>query len=67
MLLNQKTEGDCGYVAFYKGKRYEVYGKTLLAARSVVAKAVKAKKEYDINITVAERQDGSTVIHTATD
>jgi hypothetical protein len=35
MALNEKSTGDYGYVAFYKGKRYEVYGKTLLAARGI--------------------------------
>lgn len=65
-VLNTKTEGDHGFIAFYKGKRYEVYGKSLIAARDVVQKHTKAKKGYDINITVAENPDGSTVVHTAT-
>ena len=64
MAINEKKIGDCGYIAFYRGKRYEVYGATLLAARSVVAKHVKAKKEWEINIMIAERADGSEVIHT---
>lgn len=63
LLINQKQNGDHGYVAFYKGKRYEVYGKTLLEARGVVQKHVKTKKPWDINIMVAERPDGSTVVH----
>lgn len=67
MAINTKQEGDCGYVAFYKGKRYEVYGKTLIAARDIVQKHVKAKKGYDINIVIAEREDGSAVVHTAVD
>jgi hypothetical protein len=67
MAINQKQPGDYGFVAFYKGKRYEVYGPTTLKARDLVQAHVKAKKPWDINITVAERPDGSTVEHTATD
>ena len=65
-VLNTKTEGDWGYIAFYKGRRYEVYGKSLLAARDIVQKHTKAKKGWEINITVAEKPDGAAVIHTAT-
>ena len=63
MTINTKQSGDSGYVAFYKGKRVEVYGKSLLAARTTVAKHFKARKEYDINILIAEREDGSPVVH----
>jgi len=63
--LNAKSDGDCGYVAFYKGMRYEVYAKTLLAARDIVQKHCKAKKAYEINILIAERADGATVEHSA--
>ncbi len=65
-ILNTKGAGDCGFVAFYKGAEYHVYAATLLKARDIVAKHCKAKKAYDINIMIAEREDGSEVIHTAT-
>lgn len=65
MILNTKQPNDCGFVAFYKGRRYEVYGTSLLAARDVVQKFTKAKKAYDINIMIAERADGTDVVHTA--
>lgn len=67
MALNVKQPGDSGFVAFYKGKRYEVYGKTLILARDVVQQHTKAKKAWEINIMMAERPDSSTVVHVATD
>ena len=67
MTINTKQIGDCGYIAFYKGKRYEVYGKTLLFARDIVQKHLKVKKGYDINIMIAEREDGSVVEHSTTE
>lgn len=63
MAINTKQEGDYGYVAFFKGTRYEVYGKTLIAARDIVQKHCKAKKGYDINIMLAEKPNGETVTH----
>lgn len=62
-------EGLCGYVAFYQGKRVEVYAPTLYAAHKKVAEQLKvpAKKEHLISVTLCERADGSEVIHTATD
>jgi hypothetical protein len=63
--INTKTKGDSGFIAFYKGKRVEVYGKSLLSARDTVQRHFKAKKGYEINIMVAEKPDGSPVVHTA--
>ena len=65
MALNTKKDGDHGYIAFVKGQRVEVYGDSLLAARKVVAEKFKIKpnKEYTINIMVAEKPDGTPVVH----
>ena len=53
-----------GYVAFYKGKRIEVYAETKYAAQQEAAKQFKAKKSYDVTVVLAEK-DGQEVIHTA--
>jgi hypothetical protein len=65
MAINQKNAGDSGFIGFVKGQRYEVYGPSLLAARTTLARhcKVKPKDEYKINIMVAERPDGSEVVH----
>lgn len=61
-------KGDNGYVAFYKGKKYEVYGDTLLKARDALAAHLKLppKKHSDINITLAQK-GGKDVVHTPTE
>jgi hypothetical protein len=58
-----KAEGDFGYIAFYKGKKMEVYAKTKLAARDKAAKAFGAKKPHEVEVELAERPDGSDVVH----
>jgi len=53
-----------GYIAFYKGKRIEVYADTKYNAQQEAAKQFKAKKSYDVTVVLAEK-DGQEVIHTA--
>jgi len=53
-----------GYVAFYKGKRAEVYADTKLEAQKLAAKELKAKKYYDVMVVLAERE-GRQVFQTA--
>lgn len=51
-----------GYIAFYKGKRLEVFAETSYQAQVKAAKEFKAKKSYDITVMLAEK-DGQPVIH----
>ena len=53
-----------GYIAFYKGKKMEVYADTSLEARDIAQAAFKAKKGYEVTVMLAEK-DGKEVIHTA--
>jgi hypothetical protein len=54
-----------GYVAFYKGKRIEVYAETSYKAQLKAAELFKAKKSYDVTVMLAEK-NGETVTHIAT-
>ena len=53
-----------GYVCLYKGKRLEVYADTVYQAQQKAAAQFKAKKSYEVNVTLAEL-DGKEYIHTA--
>jgi hypothetical protein len=53
-----------GYVAFYKGKKMDVYAKTSLEARDKAAKAFGAKKAFDVTVMLAEK-GGKQVTHSA--
>lgn len=55
-----------GYIAFYRGKRLEVYSDTIYHAQLEAAKIFKAKKSYDVTIALVELV-GEVVIHTAID
>lgn len=55
-----------GYVAFYRGKRTEVYANTSYEAQQKAALHFKAKKSYEVTVMLAEK-DGKPVTHTATD
>lgn len=59
-------EPKLGYIAFYKGRRLELYASGQLAARDEAARQFKAKKPYEVTVVLAEK-DGETVIHTAVD
>jgi hypothetical protein len=50
----QIGSGKNGYVAFYKGKRIEVYADTKYQAQQLAAKHFKAKKEWEVNVVLAE-------------
>jgi len=52
-----------GYICFYKGKRIEVRALRSFDAQEIAAKIFKAKKSYEVTVALAERQDGSAVIH----
>ena len=54
-----------GYIAFYKGRRCEVYAETKYQAQLDAAKIFKARKSYDVAIELAE-VDGRQVITTIT-
>ena len=54
-----------GYIAFYKGKKKEVYAKTSYEAQTIAAKEFKAKKQYEVDVYLCEKA-GEQVIHTAT-
>jgi hypothetical protein len=51
-----------GYIAFYRGKKMEVYAATSLEARDKAASAFKARKAYDVTVMLCEK-DGEQVTH----
>ena len=51
-----------GYICFYKGKRFEVYADTLLAARDKAAAHFKAHRAYAVICVLAE-VDGEQVTY----
>ena len=62
----ENTELLNGYLAFYKGKQYEVYAKTSYEAQQKAATFYKTKKAYEIAVVPAEK-DNKPVIHIAVD
>lgn len=64
--INTKNAGDSGYIAFYNGKRCEVYARSSYSAQRLAIEYFKApkSKQYQVQVMVAERPDGSTVVHT---
>jgi hypothetical protein len=51
-----------GYIAFYRGKRIEVYANTSYEAQTQAAAAFKARKSYEVTVMLAEK-DGQQVTH----
>lgn len=61
--INEKTEGDCGYVAGYKGKKIALYAASLYAASQAAIAALKVTKKDRglLWVNLAQRADGSVV------
>ena len=51
-----------GYIGFYKGKKYEVYAESSYAAQEKLAKQLKVKKSWQVNVMLCEK-DGVQVVH----
>lgn len=60
------TEGLCGYVGFFEGKRHEFYAASLFAAKQQAIAHFKPskKKEHMVSVVLAEKPDGTEVVHT---
>lgn len=63
MAINERQAGDSGYIALFKGRRCEVYAKTILSARDRAAAHFKARKAYEVVVTRAEDEAGEAVVH----
>ena len=53
------------YIAFYRGKEIEVKAESSYQAQQIAAKQLKAKKEYEVTVMLAARENGDQVIHDA--
>jgi hypothetical protein len=51
-----------GYIGFYRGKQKEVYAETKLKAQEELARQFKAKKSWEVDVWLAEK-DGQPVVH----
>lgn len=51
-----------GYIAFYKGKRIEVYAPTLYEAQKLATRRFRARQPYEVTVVLAEK-DGEQVTH----
>lgn len=56
-----------GYVAFYRGKKIDVYAETSYAAMMQAVERFKAKRPYEVTVVLAEKDvkdgHGQQVIH----
>lgn len=59
---------ECGYVAFYNGKRHELYAESLYAAKLKAIDHFKApkSKQHMVSVVLAEK-DGKEVTHNPVD
>lgn len=60
--MAENHEGRCGYVAFYRGKRTEVYANTSYEAQQKAAAVFRARRAYEVDVVLAEK-DGKPVTH----
>jgi len=62
--INQKSEGDLGYVAGYNNRKIAIYAKSLIAAKDIAIAHLKVPKKGLglVWVTLAEDTDGNTVM-----
>ena len=51
-----------GYKAFYRGKSLDVYASTSYEAQKIAAQKFKARKSYEVDVYLCEK-DGAQVTH----
>lgn len=51
-----------GYIAFYRGKALEVYASTSHEAQTIAAQKFKARKAYEVDVYLCEKE-GAQVTH----
>ena len=62
-VIDSRTKDvENGYIAFYKGKKMEVYADTSYHAQQKAAQAFGAKKSYEVTVVLAEK-NGEQVVH----
>lgn len=66
IVTEAEDSKENGYVAFYKGKRKEVYATSSYEAQKKAAKEFGAKKSWEVSVTLAEK-NGKQVTHVATE
>jgi hypothetical protein len=47
-------ENNRPYIAFWRGKRHELFAKTSFDAQEAAAKHFKAKKSYEVSVLLAD-------------
>lgn len=54
-----------GYVCFYNGRRAEIYANSSYEAQQKAAAhfKLKEKQRYKVSVILAERPDGTEVVH----
>lgn len=62
--INEKSEGDCGYVAGFKNRKIALYAGSLYAGKRIAEEHFRPSKKDQglLWISLAERADGSTVL-----
>lgn len=56
------ASGRYGYIATYRGRSIEIYADTTLQAQEAAAKFFKARKTYEVDVMLAEK-NGKPVVH----
>lgn len=64
-----RAKPQCGYVAFFNGKRHELHASSLYEAKQAAVKHFKAprSKEHMVSVLLAEKPNGEQVTHVAVD
>ena len=51
------------YICIYKGRQITVQALRSFDAQNIAAKKLKARRPWEVSVTLAARSDGSEVVH----
>lgn len=60
------NETENGYIAMYKGKKLEVYASSSYEAQKKAALLFKARKSYEVDVYLCEKNGEAVTVSTST-
>jgi hypothetical protein len=62
LTINEKKDGDSGYLASYRSQKVGVYASSSYAAQQLAAKHFKTRRTHEVSVYLCENPDGTQYV-----
>lgn len=64
-IINQKSDGECGYIAFFNGQKVGLYAQGAWEAKQLATAHFRPRKSqvHSVHVMIAEDSLGEQVVH----